>query len=79
MRKISVTVCEEKYPIRSTIELKLYGSIITQKPKMVLRPRSFIFKMSQILSRQLKSNWHYGQIFVGVRWEQFFEVLIIIT
>ena len=26
------------------MELKLYGSIITQKPKMVLSPRSFIFK-----------------------------------
>ena len=36
--------CEENKPIRSTMELKLYGSIITQKPKMVLSPRSFILK-----------------------------------
>ena len=54
------------------MELKLYGSIITQKPKMVLSPRSFIFKF------QDEPNTKQA-IEIRVSWEQFFEVLIIIA
>ena len=33
---------------------KLYGSIITQKPKMVLSPRSFIFKPNTMQAIEIK-------------------------